>query len=238
MPEIQITDTQQKRLEEVREDVESAFVDTYGHTTLEDAFEYLLDTYTHPEELDGPATDAYEQIATAEYPTLQRIAADIPEVPGSGIDADTMRGKLLRELGAEEFAARLQDAGEDGVETDDSPEEDSSVDDEAAESVSDDEGQSDGEEQQKETDEADDLTVPTFDEDNGETEESASESQSETDDSPGGILSTANRLLDEHDDKWHDNESGDEPYVVDLPDGDTETVRTKDDVRQLLFRHY
>ncbi|MFC7176684.1 hypothetical protein [Halosegnis marinus] len=44
-------------------------------------------------------------------------------------------------------------------------------------------------------------------------------------------------LLDEHDDKWRES-GGDEPYEVDLPDGSTETARTQDDVRGLLFRHY
>ncbi|WP_049936302.1 hypothetical protein [Haloplanus natans] len=44
-------------------------------------------------------------------------------------------------------------------------------------------------------------------------------------------------LLDTHSDKWGDA-SGDERYAVDLPDGSTEQVRTKDDVKALLFKHY
>jgi hypothetical protein len=44
-------------------------------------------------------------------------------------------------------------------------------------------------------------------------------------------------LLDDNADKWREGGS-DEPYEVDLPDGTTETVRTKDDVRGLLFKHY
>jgi hypothetical protein len=44
-------------------------------------------------------------------------------------------------------------------------------------------------------------------------------------------------LLDTHDDKWGES-SGDERYAVELPDGSSEHVRTKDDVKALLFEHY
>ena len=198
MPKISLTDDQRARLEEVRCDVEAAFVDTYGHARIEDAVQYLLDTYTPP---DGPEDDAaavaFDRIATAEYPTLQRVASNVPGVPGSGIDADEMRGKLLSELGPEQFAAKLSD--DDREDSEDS--------DDAAESASD----------------------GSADDDSGDAPADAS--------GGGGLLSTANQLLDEHDDKWREGE-GDTPYEVDLPDGSTESARTKDDVRQLLFRHY
>ncbi len=42
-------------------------------------------------------------------------------------------------------------------------------------------------------------------------------------------------LLKDHDDVWREADSG---YEVDLPDGDTEQVQTKDDVRALLFQHH
>lgn len=45
-------------------------------------------------------------------------------------------------------------------------------------------------------------------------------------------------LLDDHDDVWERTDSEDGRYTVTLPDGSTETVRTKDDVRALLFQHY
>jgi hypothetical protein len=50
-------------------------------------------------------------------------------------------------------------------------------------------------------------------------------------------LSRMRGLLDEHDDKWRDA-VGDGKYEVDLPDGSTETVQTRDDIRGLLFKHY
>jgi hypothetical protein len=46
------------------------------------------------------------------------------------------------------------------------------------------------------------------------------------------------QLLDDHDDKWEESGSEDGKYAVTLPDGSTEQVRTKDDVRALLFKHY
>lgn len=191
MAEISLTDDQRARLEDVRRDVEAAFVDTYGHARMEDAVEYLLDTYTPPDEREDAAAGAYDRIATADYPALQRVASDVPGVPGSGIDADQMRGNLLSELGPEEFAAKLGD---------------------------------DDREDSEESPDADDGPDDTADTDSD-------------DGSGGGLLSTANQLLDEHGDKWREGD-GDAPYEVDLPDGSTESVRTKDDVRQLLFQHY
>ncbi|WP_226006415.1 hypothetical protein [Natrinema salinisoli] len=45
-------------------------------------------------------------------------------------------------------------------------------------------------------------------------------------------------LLETHDDKWSESDSADYRYTVDLPDGSTEQVQTKDDVRALLFKNY
>jgi hypothetical protein len=64
-------------------------------------------------------------------------------------------------------------------------------------------------------------------------EETASEDETETTDP----FDSVNKLLRDHDDRWHESD-GDIPYEVELPDGTTEPARTKDDVRQLLFRHY
>lgn len=68
----------------------------------------------------------------------------------------------------------------------------------------------------------------------------ASESHADTpasDQSPEETLQQAMDLLSTHADKWREG-SGDEPYEVDLPDGSTEAVRTKDDIKRLLFTHW
>ena len=55
MPDVSLTDEQFDRLQEVREDLENAYVGPYGHVRPQDAIEYLLDTYTRPDETDvGP----------------------------------------------------------------------------------------------------------------------------------------------------------------------------------------
>lgn len=73
-----------------------------------------------------------------------------------------------------------------------------------------------------------------------QTDESREENETESEHQiqQGGPLAVANQLLDQHDDKWRESTSGEEPYEVDLPDGTSTGARTRDDVRQLLFRHY
>jgi hypothetical protein len=194
MPDISVTEEQHSRLERVRSDLETAFVGRYGHVRTIDAVEYLLDTYTPPSERDSPPAGAYDRIASAEYPALQRVASDVDGVPGSGIEADAMRGKLLSELGAEALAEELAAAADE-----DTP--------------------------------ADETADDTGGDDSGDSPERPASTDE------GGLLASANRLLEEHDEKWAES-AGDTPYEVTLPDGSTEPARTKDDVRQLLFRHY
>ncbi|WP_324756648.1 hypothetical protein [Haloarcula montana] len=227
MPELSITESQREQLEAVRADVEAAFVETYGHTTVEDALDYLLDTYTPPDE-QGEERGPYDRIASAEYPELQQIASTVDDIPGSGINADEMRGKLLTTLGPAELARRLDGVEVDGDETvsddGDSPTADAPSAGTATPESEDDD--TDGAGADDSTDVADDEAT------DGDTDEETGGS------GPSGVLAAANRLLREHDDKWRKSETSEEPYEVDLPDGTTTGVRTKDDVRQLLFRHY
>lgn len=81
----------------------------------------------------------------------------------------------------------------------------------------------------------------------GGAEESAGEdaevdeTDDETEADDSGSASRLERmmgLLDDHDDVWEQNDGEDGRYAVTLPDGSTEQVRTKDDVRALLFQHY
>jgi len=243
MPEITVTEDQYERLDGVRSDLQATFVDTYGRTHIEDAVEYLLDTYTPPDEDDSPG--GYDAIADAEYPQLQSIASDTPGVAGSGISADEMRGKLLAELGAVELAERLGETTADGEKAVDSSGGEGVVDE--RESASSGEAES-GHSTLEETTGSELSPEETAGSDSGEATEAAESESVETDstdsvesasgESVGNLLPTAaTQLLDEHDDKWREGE-GDARYEVDLPDGTTVSVRTKDDVRQHLFRHY
>ncbi len=61
-------------------------------------------------------------------------------------------------------------------------------------------------------------------------------SETENGDSSGQLNAMLN-LLETHDDKWQKT-AGDARYEVELPDGSTESARTKDDVRAVLFKNY
>ncbi len=221
MPEITVTETQREQLAAIEAELDTAYIDTYGCIRMQDVVQYLLDTYTPPEQRGGDK--AAERIATAGFQTLQAIAADVEGVPGSGISKETMRGELLSTLGPEEFAARLAevtDTGDAGTET----------------TVGDTE--SEVESAGAATESGEDTTTASGDDTATESgEDTAATGLNTNTDGPGSVLSAANQLLDDNADKWREGGS-DEPYEVDLPDGTTETVRTKDDVRGLLFKHY
>ena len=51
-------------------------------------------------------------------------------------------------------------------------------------------------------------------------------------------LNAMMNLLDTHDDKWREASKEDARYEVDMPDGTTQYVQTKDDVRAHLFKNY
>jgi hypothetical protein len=57
-------------------------------------------------------------------------------------------------------------------------------------------------------------------------------------DGGGGKVEEMMNLLDAHDEVWTEDDSSGGKYSVELPDGTTEAVATKDDVRALLFEHY
>lgn len=75
----------------------------------------------------------------------------------------------------------------------------------------------------------------------GEATDPEEGDDTEADSDDGGSTPRLQRmqaLLDNHDDVWERTDSEDGRYTVTLPDDSTETARTKDDVRALLFQHY
>jgi hypothetical protein len=143
-----------------------------------------------------------------------------PEAPDS---EDEPAGDAERkpEDDAEDEAGTGEDTGADEDEkTDES---------EAAEDEDDDGNEEDG---QADDDEADDGEA-----DNEADDDEAGDEAEEGGDS-SGRLNAMMQLLDEHDDKWAESDSENGKYDVTLPEGTTESVRTKDDVRALLFKHY
>ncbi|WP_227131054.1 hypothetical protein [Halorubellus salinus] len=51
-------------------------------------------------------------------------------------------------------------------------------------------------------------------------------------------LNAMMNLLDTHDEKWREASKEDARYEIDMPDGTTEYVQTKDDVRAHIFKNY
>lgn len=74
--------------------------------------------------------------------------------------------------------------------------------------------------------------------DHGEAEDSAATTDASGSATDDDMLDRMMNLLDTHDDKWEESSSADYRYSVTLPDGSTEEVQTKDDVRALLFKNY
>lgn len=161
MPTIEITDDQLERLRAVREDVAEAFAGPYGHVRDRDAFDYLLDSYTPPDDADT---------------AVERSVSTNGDANGSVDD------------GTDGEADSTETEGDDGTDGEDAANSDA----------------------------------------NGAAANGG-----------GGAnrLQSMMSLLDDHDDKWQES-GGDTPYEVELPDGETEPARTKDDVRSLLFKHY
>lgn len=61
-------------------------------------------------------------VEDANYPELQSVAAEVDEVPGSGISEEDMREQLVEELGPEELGRRLVGGASGGEDTDDGAE--------------------------------------------------------------------------------------------------------------------
>ena len=222
MPTIEVTEEQLDRLEAVRDDVAETLGGPYGHIRVQDAVEYLLDTYTPPEE--GADADASEDsTAAADAVDGDSSAAEEDAAAADGEPADAGLASL-EPIGSAKAAA-LERAG---YETPDDLRE-ASVDDLTEVSGV-------GETLAERILEA--VGAATSEEAEGGADDATDESADGDEQADGANrLDAMMNLLDEHDDKWHESD-GDEPYAVELPDGSVETARTKDDVRGLLFRHY
>lgn len=236
MPDLSVSEEQLRRLDDVCAELEAVFVDRYGTVRRRDALEYLLDTYAPPEtgepgavggseaasgsadaEVADDESAAHDGTADEDAPADPEHSPAAPEdltvVPGVG----EVTAEALREAGFEDVAA-LREADPLDVAAADGVGEKQAIDIKAAvveEAWRDDAEDDDGA--------ADDRGAAAI----GES----------TDASPADTLQQAMNLLEVHDDRWREGE-GDEPYEVDLPDGSTEGVRTKDDVKRLLFKHW
>ena len=237
MPSIEITDDQRDRIEALRRELADAHAGSYASVTPPDVAAYLLDladAVSDPDRLaEGDAADARGSFPRAELEAAlternRRHASEADDAPMdlySIAAAYDVAGRSNMTKG--ELVTAILDAVEhrytdplapvdldlppgDGAETDDGAE-------------ADDGPAVDGAE-------ADDSPA------GGEAEaDDGAETDAETD--SDGQLTAMLNLLETHRDKWREAD-GDARYEVELPDGSSETARTKDDVRATLFKHY
>ncbi|AFO58284.1 MULTISPECIES: hypothetical protein [unclassified Natrinema] len=157
------------------------------------------------------------------------------------------------EIDADEFDSSATDdvsasvgAAIDGRDDPTELEEVSYVEGDAADPPADDAGDADGSSETGPTDDADGTGT---DSDDGEADPDADDGDDgddeDTSDNGGDgsaddddMLDEMMSLLETHDDKWAESDAADFRYTVDLPDGSSEQVQTKDDVRALLFKNY
>ncbi len=226
MPTIEITDDDRDRIEALREELTAAHAGPYASVDTGDALAYLLDladAVDDPERTADPAA-----LGDGESEAEESAPAD-PD-GGAAFDRERVRSRLesrprrhgdpddADEMDLYEMAAAFDVTGRSDMTKAELV--DAVLD--AAESLSADPfswvdvdigGAGD------ETDTADDTDV------------------ADADDAGASRVDAMMSLLDTHDDKWREAD-GDARYEVELPDGDVETARTKDDVRALLFKNY
>jgi hypothetical protein len=222
MPTIEITEEQLERLEAVRAEVEEALAGPYGTVPTSGAVEYLLDTYTPPDKSGVDAGGATEAASVEDRPQERNdggLAAIDPIGSAKAAALERSGYKSVDDLKTASIAdlTEVEGIGEtlaarilEAVSSDDAGGEP-------------DETNADGN--------PGDATSGTRTVVSGGTPTPGNDGAGTT------RLNAMMNLLDQHADKWNES-GGDEPYEVELPDGSTETARTKDDVRGLLFRHY
>jgi len=230
MKTLEVTDEQYAFIQHLREEISESVVGKYGFVRERDAVQFLIDNLDGEIELDA---DEFDSSATDD------VAASV----GAAIDGDDDPHEL-------EEVSYIEDEATGDEQSDDDADRASRVTDATAtddESAADDSETDDGDDELGiGSDAADRIET---DVDAGATTDSTDDgtdaSGSTDDDSDGNgsaddddMLNEMMSLLETHDDKWQESNSADYRYAVDLPDGSTEQVQTKDDVRALLFKNY
>lgn len=261
MPTLDITDDHRDRIETLREELAAAHAGEYASVGTADTLSYLLDLAeavddpgraADPEAIgrDAPVDDGdAESAASAISPFDRETAHDRLEArnrkhgdPDDEAEmdlytiaatfdvagrSDMTKGELIEaildeaeRLAVDPFAHVDIDLGES--ESDEKSDEESEANEE------------DTADEERGTRTEDDPDGKTDAEEGGNATDATS---SAAGDAGSSQLNAMMSLLDTHDDKWHEAD-GDARYEVELPDGDVETARTKDDVRALLFKNY
>lgn len=218
MPEISLNEQQVEALEELQNQIADEHVGRYGHVRLCDVVQFLLDRYAAEDRVERETVRRVieHQLADRSYQELQRLAADTDGVKAGG-KADDLRARLLTARTDElltELASDPGSANEDAVTATGSPTD------------------------TPERDEAGDTNSGGSAASSETTSNGATPPEDEDAEDGGSRLERMMGLLDRHEEHWEQTDSDEGRYAVTLPDGSVETVRTKDDVRATLFKHY
>ncbi|MFP8955368.1 hypothetical protein ACLI4Y_01470 [Natrialbaceae archaeon A-CW3] len=238
MQTLEVTDEQYAVIQRLRAAISSNVVGKYGFVREKDAVQFLIDN------LDG-------DLETADLADADELGSTATDDVAAAVDA-----AIAGEEPAEEVESVSYDEGADVLDEDgESVEDDDSgaADEDEDSSDGDDESADDDGDESEESNDADDTDESDEDADSDDAVDSDddesddaddSEGADDADDSEGGaaddddMLDRMMNLLETHDDKWEESPSGDYRYRVTLPDGSTDDVQTKDDVRALLFKNY
>ncbi|MBZ6493738.1 hypothetical protein [Natrinema longum] len=214
MKTLEITDEQYAFIQHLREEISESVVGKYGFVRERDAVQFLIDNLDEEIEIDA---DEFDSSATD----------DVTASVGAAIEGDDDPHELEAVSYVEDETPAPDDA-RDGEAADLDGEPDGSG---AADS-------SGGDEAAAETDADTDAGADGADDGDDSVDEGdvADDGDGSADDDD--MLDEMMSLLETHDDKWGESDSADYRYTVELPDGSSEQVQTKDDVRALLFKNY
>ncbi|NUB91799.1 hypothetical protein HT576_12305 [Haloterrigena sp. SYSU A121-1] len=208
MQTLEVTDEQYAVIQQLREEISEQVVGKYGFVRERDAVQFLIDNLEGNPDLDVDIDTELDSSATDD------VAASV----GAAIDGESASDDLEAVSYIEDDSVDDDESGSgtaadaDVVDPDSSPE---------AEPDAGDEDEAEPE--------------PT---DSGADEDASSESDGDGSADDDDMLDEMMSLLETHDDKWAESTAADYRYEVELPDGTTEQVQTKDDVRALLFKNY
>ncbi len=216
MKTLTVTDEQYAFVQHLREEIAEDVVGKYGFVREQDAVQFLIDNLADDVEIEGDydssaADDVAASVGAAingEPEPNHFEAVSYIESPETGTDEQAIESDETEPLDADE--------------PDDKPDGDGP---ETADDAADDGADGD--------DPDSDANAGDSDADG---DESADDGDGAADDDD--MLDEMMSLLETHDDKWEESSSADYRYTVELPDGSTEDVQTKDDVRALLFKNY
>ncbi len=223
MKTLEVTDEQYAFIQHLREEISESVVGKYGFVRERDAVQFLIDNLDGEVELDA---DEFDSSATEDVAASVGAAIDGDDDPHELEEVSYIEGETATEAVSDRLA------------------EDPDHEPEATEPETDD-SESAGYDQKTDDmdDESDDESGVT---DEPETDADGNAGAGGADDGSNGsgsaddddMLDEMMSLLETHDEKWRESSSADYRYAVDLPDGSTEQVQTKDDVRALLFKNY